>query len=86
MYKKELEIRGISRQSIIEYLVQLGGELETKDRISCEHWTCEVSAETFVELFRSEVPVVHVLFSAESKDGLADIVRGFRLKTFRAGG
>ncbi|OLO27322.1 hypothetical protein BTR23_20585 [Alkalihalophilus pseudofirmus] len=89
MYKEKLEIRGIHRQNILEYLRQLGGkgklELE-EDVFTTEQWKCIVSPEKFIRMFQSDIPIVFVTFYSEEEEALTVVLRRFRLKTFRAGG
>ncbi|UOE92182.1 hypothetical protein [Alkalihalobacillus sp. LMS39] len=86
MPTKQLEIRGIHRQNIIDYIYQLHGKEKKPNHYQGPTWTCTVSKEKTIRFFQSDIPVVFVTFWSGDKDVLETILKQFRLKTFRAGG
>ncbi|PYZ94410.1 hypothetical protein CR194_02435 [Salipaludibacillus keqinensis] len=89
-YKEKLEIRGISRDELFKYVQELGGERlsSNSDMIlfQSDKWSCTLSSEETFYFMHSDIPIVHVSFHSSNEDALRDILRKFRLKTFRAGG
>lgn len=88
MVEKTLEIRGINRSTVIQYLLSLGAKedkLEQATYIS-NNWKAHVSKEYHFHLFHSDIPKVYVTFTAKDEKALKDIIASFRLKTFRVGG
>jgi hypothetical protein len=89
MIEKTLEIRGINRDDLITYLIQLKGNLidnEIQTTISGKGWRCTLSEEEHFLFLQSNIPKVFVTFSAADSQVLEQIIKDFRLKTFRAGG
>lgn len=86
--KEELEIRGIHRTDILAYLIQLNGHYKQEDQsvIVGNNWECFVSQESYMRMFHSDIPIVFVTFTSNSEKVLKEVIRQFRLKTFRAGG
>jgi hypothetical protein len=89
MIEETLEIRGINREDLITYLIQLKGNLidsETQVTFSGKGWACTLSEEEHFLFLQSNIPKVFVTFSATDSQALEQIIKDFRLKTFRAGG
>jgi hypothetical protein len=89
MAQKMLEIRGISRADLVRYLIQLKGkaiEDQTQDTFAGTGWCCTLSQEESFIFLQSKIPKVFVTFTAEESETLEQIIKDFRLKTFRAGG
>lgn len=87
MHKQKLEIRGIHRNDIFHYLVQLNGNYQEEQKLFINsQWQCEISEESYFIFLQSEIPIVFVTFSSENEETLDEIIRKFRLKTLRAGG
>lgn len=87
---EKLEIRGINCTELVNYLIELGGNQvpneENVTSIKSGDWYCEVAQEETFTFMHSEIPKVHLEFQSENKESLAEVLRKFRLKTFRAGG
>ncbi|MCD8510288.1 MAG: hypothetical protein LRY73_10720 [Bacillus sp. (in: Bacteria)] len=82
-----IEIRGIHRKTIVNYVRELGGETSSNDKVlTGPHWECVVSPQESFRLFQSDIPKVTVTFSASNKEVLKSILTEFRKKTFRIGG
>jgi hypothetical protein len=89
---RELEIRGIPRTQLGEYLEDLGALLVTdSDTIPYVYegdgWKGELLSEdeiAFTSVFR--VNVVKIRFSAVSEEQLDKLIKNYRFKTFRVGG
>ncbi|OIJ10757.1 hypothetical protein BKP37_17630 [Anaerobacillus alkalilacustris] len=87
MFEKELQIRGISRSNIINYVLQIGALETSSDSIfKGKCWSCEVSEEGSLYIFQSVIPMVTVTFTSKDNDILDKVIVNFRKKTFRAGG
>jgi hypothetical protein len=89
MIQETLEIRGINRDDLITYLIQLKGEIvenQTSTTFSGNGWSCTLSEEEYFLFLQSNVPKVFVTFSAKESQTLEQIIKDFRRKTFRAGG
>lgn len=86
MFEKILEIRGISRHEIINYLIQLNSKKINDYEMDGIQWQCHISDQTSFRMFQSDIPQVTVTFSANSKEMLDEVIANFRKKTFRAGG
>ncbi|WP_280768333.1 hypothetical protein [Salipaludibacillus daqingensis] len=87
---EKLEIRGIHHKDIISYLMELGGEKVPSEEdfvvIDSKEWKCTVSPEQFFTFMHSSIPKVHLEFQSDNSELLTEVLRKFRLKTFRAGG
>lgn len=90
MVEKTLEFRGIKREHICTYLTEMGGNQVTftfpliYDGLG---WRVQLLNEkelSFTAAFK--VNAVDIRFEALNMDILDEIIRNFRLKTFRAGG
>lgn len=88
MFEKQLEIRGISQNEIIKYLIQLGAIAndEAKNHYHGQGWSSIVSEEESFRMFQSDIPKVSIVFFSTDEDTLNDVITKFRKKTFRAGG
>ena len=87
MFKQELEVRGIHRKSILQYVHELGGHSQTDSELfRGTDWECCVSEESYFRFLQSDVPQVKVIFSSLNERSLQETIKKFRLKTFRAGG
>ncbi|WP_416149614.1 hypothetical protein ACM26V_01050 [Salipaludibacillus sp. HK11] len=89
---EKLEIRGIKRGDLIAYLIDLGGEYFSdcrdgkKVKIGNQDWQCDLSEEETYTFMHSEIPKVYLTFQSENQPVLVEVIRKFRLKSFRAGG
>lgn len=87
---ENLEIRGINRSELVAYLKELGGKQVSDEEnvvmIKSGDWSCQVEPEEIFTFMHSDLPKVHLEFYSENKETLAEVLRKFRLKTFRAGG
>jgi hypothetical protein len=90
---RELEIRGIPRTQLGEYLEDLGGRLVLTDSDAFpfvyegDGWKGELLSEdeiAFTSVFR--VNVVKIRFSAVFEEQLDKLIKNYRFKTFRVGG
>jgi hypothetical protein len=90
---RELEIRGIPRAQLGEYLEDLGGRLVVTDSDTFPYvyegdgWKGELLSEdeiAFTSVFR--VNVVKIRFSAVFEEQLDKLIKNYRFKTFRVGG
>jgi hypothetical protein len=89
---RELEIRGIPRTQLGEYLEDLGARLVTDSDTfpfvyEGEGWKGELLSEdeiAFTSVFR--VNVVKIRFSAVIEEQLDRLIKNYRFKTFRVGG
>lgn len=88
MIEKTLEIRGINRKTLMDYLHSLGAKRTKEDPPTyvAKNWSAKLSDEQYFHLFHSNIPKVFVTFFAEDEESLEDVVSRFRLKTFRVGG
>lgn len=86
MNDEMLEIRGISRNELITYLMQIGATTKNNHLFLGENWTCQISEEDHFHMFQSWIPKVSLIFSSEDPVTLKKVVMNFRKKTFRAGG
>lgn len=85
--EEQLEIRGIGRDMIVQYVMELGGKASNEDKqFTGSYWTCIVSQQESFRLFQSDIPKVTVIFQADNKVVLQSIITAFRKKTFRIGG
>lgn len=84
-----MEIRGVHRKYLVQYLIELNSVAEDGKLQSSfigNGWTCTLSQEEYFTFLQSQVPSVFVTFKAEDSEILDEIVHKFRFKTFRAGG
>jgi hypothetical protein len=90
MVSMELEFRGINLSDLGAYFEALGGRLVTEDFPYVyvgESWRGEILSEeelSFTSVFK--VNAVKIRFAAETDPVLEDLIRNYRLKTFRVGG
>jgi hypothetical protein len=87
---KELEFRGIPLEHLGMYFQELGGEKITDSFpfiYRAEDWSAHILNQeeiTFTAVFK--VNAVHIRFIAENEEMLEKVIKGYRMKTFRAGG
>lgn len=82
---RERSYRGISQRLARKYLANLGGEVESEDRVVGEDWSASLSADT-VSVGRS-LTLTEVTVVFEGDPGTLDeLVEDFSQKAMRAGG
>jgi hypothetical protein len=90
MVVRELEFRGINLSDLRSYFEALGGRLVTEEFpyvYEGESWRGELLSEeelSFTSVFK--VNSVKIRFVAETEMILEDLIKDYRLKTFRVGG
>lgn len=90
MLVKELEFRGIPLKHLGMYFQELGGEQVTDSFpfiYRAEDWCAHILNEeeiAFTAVFK--VNAVHIHFMAKNEEILETVIKGYRMKTFRAGG
>jgi hypothetical protein len=90
MVTRELEFRGINLSDLRSYFEALGGQLLTEGFpyvYEGESWRGELLSEeelSFTSVFK--VNSVKIRFTAETDSVLEDLIKNYRLKTFRVGG
>lgn len=90
MIVKDLEFRGIHREHLGLYFIELGAKQITNDfpyLYQAEEWSGQIISEeelTFTASFK--VNVVHVRFGAKDEEALNRLIKNYRYKTTRIGG
>jgi hypothetical protein len=90
LVSKDLEFRGINHADLGMYFIELGGEQMTESFpyvYEGDGWRGEVLSEeelAFTSVFT--VNAVKVRFSALNEVVLENLIKDYRLKTFRVGG
>lgn len=83
--RTERSFRGISQRLARHYLENLGGDVESDDRVVGEDWVADLSSEK-VSIGRSlSLTEVTVVFEGE-EETLEPLVEKFAQKAMRAGG
>lgn len=79
----EKSYRGISKRLARKYLVNLGGEMVSDDRVEADDWSAELSERKVNPVGSFTLNEVTVVFEGEDLDPLID---RFSQKAMRAGG
>lgn len=83
--EKTLEMRGIRRDEIIDYFININGENTEYGKITGQDWEVKVSDEKFVTLGALIIPVTIVVLRSK-KEIFEQMYSEFRLNFLRAGG
>jgi len=90
MPEQTLEFRGLRLEHLMAHLRELGAEQRTFEfpyRFEGDGWSAELLRERdirFTPVF--VVNAVTIRFEADAEETLADVLKAYRLKTFRGGG
>lgn len=88
--EKVLEFRGIHIEHLMMYLEEMGGKRVSNSfpyKFQGDHWNACVLKEqeiAFTAAFKVNAVFIH--FSAVNEKVLEDVLKKYRIKTFRAGG
>jgi hypothetical protein len=85
VYTQTLEMRGLRRQTFIDYFLSQGGIPVDWNLIRGSDWVVRVDAEREINLGSITLPVTHVTFEAEKALALS-MINSFRLRFLSAGG
>lgn len=83
--QKTLEMRGMSRNDIINYFSSINGENIGSEKFIGENWEVEVSQETLATIGSLNIPSTTVVFRCK-EELLEPMISAFRLKFLSAGG
>jgi hypothetical protein len=83
--REERSFRGISQRLARHYLENLGGEIESDDRVVADDWEATLSSETVGVGSTLTLTEVTVVFEGE-EERLEPLIESFAQKAMRAGG
>jgi hypothetical protein len=83
--REERSFRGISQRLARHYLENLGGEIESDDRVVADDWEATLSSETVGVGSTLTLTEVTVVFEGE-EERLEPLIENFAQKAMRAGG
>ncbi|MBO8170554.1 MAG: hypothetical protein H0Z33_01565 [Bacillaceae bacterium] len=89
--EEEIEVRGIPRHHLIEYIQELGGVIDSPDhpeqgvRLQGKDWIVWLKPDQSISFASLTIPQIFVIFSG-STEAVNRIVPLFRRKIMRAGG
>lgn len=83
--EKVMEMRGIRRQEIVDYFIEIGGDDEGQGSFTGHGWQVEVGQENMVRLGSLEIPSTVVRLQCE-EELFENMVYEFRLRFLKAGG
>lgn len=90
MTEIELEFRGIHIEHLMMYLEEIGGKRLSNSfpyKFQGDQWgACILKEQEIVFTAAFKVNAVFIRFKAENEKILEDVLKKYRLKTFRAGG
>ena len=90
MVSKQLEFRGISLSHLGMYFEELGAEKVTDTfpyLFKAINWRAEIQSEDVITITSNfKVNRIMILFTAESEEILAQVIKNYRYKTTRVGG
>lgn len=83
--RSERSFRGISPRLVRHYLENLGGEVESDDRVVGEDWEADISSEKVSIGPSISLTEVTIVFEGE-RETLEPLIEKFAQKAMRAGG
>lgn len=83
--REERSFRGISQRLARHYLENLGGEVESDDRVVADDWEATLSSEKVGVGSTLQLTEVTVVFEGE-EETLEPLIEKFAQKAMRAGG
>lgn len=83
--EKTLEMRGRTRDEIINYFISINGKNVCPGKLIGENWEVEVSEESRIKIGSLEIPSTTVVFRSD-KENLEQMISKFRLRFLSAGG
>lgn len=90
MHRQELEFRGINRNHLGMYFVELGGKQMTNEFpyvFKNDQWCGEIVSEEEISITSTfKVNAVRIQFKAADSSTLEQLIKNFRVKTTRIGG
>lgn len=88
--EQTLEFRGIRLEHLINYLTELAAIQETFEPpyvFQGSGWKADILREDQVQITsRFVINAVFIRFEASTEEGLQEVIKAYRMKTYRAGG
>jgi hypothetical protein len=84
-YERVLEMRGMPRIDIINYIISIGGKSSSEGKFIGDCWEVEIGEEEVITLGSIKIPSRKVTFRSD-EEIVRQMISAFRLRFLSAGG